>query len=145
MRTRTLTSAVTIVVLMLAGASAGQEKSNVKINKVPVPVTSAASGQEMYVNYCASCHGKSAKGDGPAAKALKVPPTDLTLLTKKNGGKFPSDHIAAILAGSDVPAHGSAEMPVWGTLFHRMSGGHDSEVQLRISNLTHYLESMQAH
>jgi hypothetical protein len=34
-------------------------------------------------------------------------------------------------------------MPLWGELFWRMSQGHSSEVQLRVSNLNRYIESMQ--
>jgi mono/diheme cytochrome c family protein len=36
--------------------------------------TSPSSGKEMFTSYCAPCHGKSGKGDGPAAAALKQPP-----------------------------------------------------------------------
>ena len=143
MRTRTL-SAVAVVFFLFAGVGIAQESSNVKIQNVPVTPTSPASGKDMYVNYCASCHGKDGKGNGPAAPALKSMPTDLTALGKKNGGKFPADHVAAILAGAGVTAHGSADMPVWGTLFRRVSSGHQAEVQLRISNMTKYLESIQA-
>jgi mono/diheme cytochrome c family protein len=34
-------------------------------------------GEAMYAQYCASCHGATGKGDGPAA-ALLPAPTDLT-------------------------------------------------------------------
>jgi mono/diheme cytochrome c family protein len=116
-----------------------------KIKKTPAPYTSPASGKEMYMNYCASCHGKSGKGDGPAAGALKQPPTDLTTLARMNGGKFPADHVMAVLnAKTEVTAHGSKDMPVWGRVFWTMSEGHSSIVQLRITNLSNYLESIQA-
>jgi len=146
MRPRTLISAVTIFVFIfiLSGLAAAQEKSNVTIQKVRAPHTSPASGQEMYVSYCASCHGKDGKGNGPAAPALKVPATDLTLLSRQNKGVFPADHVATVIGGAGIAAHGSAEMPVWGTVFRRLSGGHDSEVQQRISNLTKYIESIQS-
>ena len=115
-----------------------------KIRKAPAPYTSAASGQEMYVAYCASCHGRDAKGDGPAARALKARPADLTALAATNNGKFPSNHVAAVLSGQEeVMAHGSKDMPVWGPVFFRVSQGRPGEVQQRISNLTRYLESLQ--
>ena len=66
----------------------GAQKTNVVA--VPAPRTSATSGKEMYLAYCATCHGKEGKGDGPVASALKVPPADLTTLSKRNDGKFPS-------------------------------------------------------
>ncbi len=133
-----------LTVLTLAG-SAPLLSQQTKIKKVPAPYTSPASGKEMYLAYCASCHGTHAKGDGPAAGALKIPPADLTALAQKNNGKFPSNHLAALLNGQEeVTAHGSKDMPVWGPVFFRVSHGHVTEVQQRISNLTQYIESLQA-
>lgn len=130
------------VVAMLAVFAAAQGK---EIKHVPVKPTSASSGEEMYNTYCAVCHGKDGKGGGPAASALKVPPTDLTGLAKANGGKYPSNHVASAIRGEvAVPAHGSKEMPIWGNLFWHMSQGHESEVQLRVTNLNKYVESLQA-
>ena len=132
------------VVSVLALAAGAQEKPSKVIKHVPVKHTSAASGQEMYVTYCAVCHGKDAKGAGPAADALKVPPPDLTTLAKLNGGKYPALKVSSVIRGeADLPSHGSKEMPVWGNLFWQMSGGHDAEVQQRIANLNTYIESLQ--
>lgn len=115
-----------------------------EVKHVPIKPTSPASGSEMYANYCAVCHGKDGKGGGPAADALKVPPTDLTTLSKSNGGKFPSARVASAIRGDvNLPAHGSKEMPVWGPLFGHLSQGHPAEVQQRIANLTAYIESLQ--
>jgi mono/diheme cytochrome c family protein len=115
-----------------------------KVKHVPIQRTSAASGQEMFTTYCAVCHGKDAKGDGPAAKALNKTPADLTRLAAKNGGKYPADRVASTIRGDvDVPAHGTREMPIWGNLFYHMSQGHEAEVRLRIANLNHYIESLQ--
>ena len=36
-------------------------------------------GQHMFVQYCASCHGESGKGDGPGGANLSIKPQDLTL------------------------------------------------------------------
>ncbi len=120
------------------------EKSEKVIKHVPVKATNAASGQEMFNNYCAVCHGTDAKGNGPAASALKATPTDLTGLTQKGGGKYPALHVTTVIRGeAELPAHGNKEMPVWGPLFFRLSQGHESEVQQRIANLNHYIESMQ--
>ncbi len=116
-----------------------------EIRHVPVKATSPASGPGMYTTYCAVCHGIDGKGKGPAAEALKVPPTDLTMLAKKYGGKYPSDHVANAIRGDlRLSAQGSKEMPVWGDLFWGMSEGHGSEVQLRVKNLNKYIESLQA-
>jgi mono/diheme cytochrome c family protein len=135
-----------IVLLFAVAITAGsQEQQDKTIKHVPIKPTSAASGQEMYTNYCAVCHGKDGKGGGPAADALKTPPTDLTTLSQKNGGKYPVLHVSGVIRGEvDLPAHGSKDMPVWGPLFWHMSQGHEGEVQQRIANLNHYIESLQA-
>jgi len=135
--------------IILAGTVAAQDQTQdqtkTTIQHVTVKPTSPASGKEMYTSYCAVCHGTDGKGGGPAASALKTPPADLTVLSKNNGGKFPALKVSSILRGtSDLPAHGSKEMPVWGPLFRSMSGGNESEVQQRAANLTQYVETLQA-
>ena len=126
-------------------AHAQDDKAQPQVKHIPAPATTAASGKEMFKSYCASCHGQSAKGDGPAAAALKSAPADLTLLTKSNSGKFPSERVMSILRGqATVTAHGNRDMPVWGPVFWHISQGHESEVQQRIVNLTRYIETLQA-
>ncbi len=143
MSTRYVVSLVTFVAAVLIYSAAQEAKTQVKHEAAPM--TSPASGKEMFVSYCASCHGKDAKGDGPAAKSLNSLPADLTTLAKRNGGKYPSDKVTSILRGqATLMAHGDQEMPVWGPVFWRMSQGHEVEVQQRISNLNKYLESLQA-
>lgn len=130
--------------LLMSIPSSGQENKS-EVKHVPAPMTSPASGKQMFKAYCAPCHGENAKGEGPAAAALKTAPTDLTTLSKNNGGKFPADRVMSILRGqATVTAHGNKDMPVWGPVFWRMSQGHEAQVQQRITNLTHYLESLQS-
>ena len=130
------------LLLFLAASGELQQK---EIKHVPARPISPVSGQQMYTAYCAVCHGLDGKGNGAAAEALKVPPPDLTTLARENRGKYPSDHVRSAIEGDlHLPAHGSKEMPVWGNLFWRMSQGHSSEVQLRVSNLNQYIESLQA-
>ncbi len=138
-----------IALIVCAGIVAAQDKaqnqSEKTIKHVPMQSTSPVSGKEMYTAYCAVCHGTDGKGGGPAASALKIPPTDLTVLSKNNGGKYPALKVTAAIRGeSALPAHGSKEMPVWGSLFWNLSGGHEGEVQQRVTNLTHYIETLQA-
>jgi mono/diheme cytochrome c family protein len=125
------------------GAETSQSAKSA-IKKVPAPYTSPSSGKDMYAAYCASCHGQDGMGNGPATPALKTRPTDLTILAAKNGGKFPDAHIAGIIRGDTLTAaHGNKEMPVWGPVFLSL-GGHDRvQEQMRIHNLTGYLESIQ--
>jgi mono/diheme cytochrome c family protein len=80
--------------------------------------TSSGSGKDLFLQYCASCHGPEAMGNGPAASALKDKPKNLTLIAASRGGTFPSAEILAFIDGRDVSAaHGSREMPVWGKRF----------------------------
>jgi mono/diheme cytochrome c family protein len=142
MSTRNITRILIALVALALGVYAQAQQKVIK--HVPVKETSPASGQQMYASYCAVCHGTDGKGGGPAAEALKVPPTDLTMLSKSNGGKYPELKVASAIRGdANLPAHGSKEMPVWGKLFGSMSHGHEAEVQQRVSNLSEYIEAMQ--
>jgi mono/diheme cytochrome c family protein len=115
------------------------------IKKEPVQQTDASSGKAMFASYCAACHGPAGKGDGPAASELKVAPTDLTQLTRKNAGKFPADHLRSILDfGASAPAHGTNDMPVWGQLFRALDPNDQIKVNLRIQNLIEYIKTLQA-
>lgn len=127
--------------IALCAWSVAQKPAGVTVG---APRTSATSGKEMYLAYCATCHGKEGKGDGPVASTLKVPPADLTTLSKKNNDKFPWLEVAnTINAGTGTRAHGSKEMPVWGPIFLNMEHQHESQVRLRVANLTEYIKSLQ--
>jgi mono/diheme cytochrome c family protein len=129
------------LLIALCGLSVAQ---NPKVINIPARHTSANSGKQMFEAYCAPCHGKEGKGDGPVAAALKLPPADLTVLAKQNKGKFPSLQVAKAISGeAAISAHGSKEMPVWGPVFMSMSHQHESEVHLRVANLTEYVKSLQ--
>lgn len=80
-------------------------------------------GKAEFQSSCASCHGADGKGKGPVAEQLKVPPSDLTVLAKNNGGVFPTNAVYEIIYGSKaVAAHGTREMPIWGERFNPIVG-----------------------
>jgi mono/diheme cytochrome c family protein len=135
-----VTAAAATLAVSLSFADQSQSKVVIPVNK-----TAPNNGKEMYKNYCAPCHGEDGKGNGPVASSLKARPSDLTELAKNNNGKFPDTHIVAILQfGADVPSHGSATMPVWGPILGTMNKANIQDKQLRISNLTRYLQTIQA-
>lgn len=106
----------------------------------------AAVGKVTYRIYCANCHGRDARGDGPVAEYLTVEPADLTQIAPTAGGEFPFDEIYGVIDGQKpVPGHGRQEMPVWGEVFQ--SGGEEGadaeEVRAKITQLVHYLASIQ--
>jgi len=77
-------------------------------------------GRDLYMRYCASCHGISGRGDGPAAEALQPRPADLTRLRERYGGQHPlRETMAVIDSRRPVRAHGDSAMPVWGEVFER--------------------------
>ena len=101
-------------------------------------------GKETFLKYCASCHGADAKGNGPAAVALRPPPPDLTTLTKRYDGKFPMGYVGALVKfGRSLAAHGSEDMPVWGSRFKTLDPVHDPTGQQHVNDLVAYIESLQ--
>ncbi|HYP08877.1 MAG TPA: cytochrome c [Bryobacteraceae bacterium] len=138
MRNRILCSLVSSVIAV--GILGAQTKPTIK--NVTVKQTSPLSGQEMFTQYCAACHGISGRGNGPAAPALKSTPPDLTKLTAANSGSFPELRVMNTLSEQFVSAHGSREMPVWGDLLKSLDAN-ASVAQLRVANLTSYIKSIQ--
>ncbi len=137
------------VILMMVSAfgwaQAGPAETAPTIKHVPITDVPSNSGKEMFKSYCAVCHGSDAKGNGPAAAALKTAPPNLTLLAQKNGGKYPAAHVSSVLRGqASLLSHGTQDMPIWGPLFSSISEGHDAQVQQRTSNLVDYIETLQA-
>jgi mono/diheme cytochrome c family protein len=130
--------AVAIVGLAL---SVGTAAAQPKIEKVPIKPVSAADAKQMFTSYCAVCHGADAKGHGPAAASLTKAPADLTRISARNGGNFPSVKVKRYIEGLDeIPAHGSRDMPMWGDLFRSL--GRDS-ADIRVQAMADYLKSLQ--
>lgn len=105
------------------------------------------SGAELFMRYCAACHGERAVGDGPVAATLVTVVPDLTRLSARAGGVFPAALVAETVDGrSPVLAHGTRQMPVWGYEFWYEEGGDvtaEGRAREMISDLLDYLESIQ--
>lgn len=107
---------------------------------------SIASGRLLYRVHCQSCHGEDGKGDGPMAEVLKIPPSDLTRLSRENDSKFPLAEVSEVIDGRrEVRGHGTRTMPVWGMTFQDpdRDSNQEEEVQGRILDLVRYLQSLQ--
>jgi len=105
------------------------------------------SGADLFQRFCASCHGKTADGEGVVAPVLQIRPPDLTEIAKRHGGEFPDNKIYQIIDGRvPIAAHGTRDMPVWGLEFWRAQG-YDIEAGrktvLVIDKLVEYLKSIQ--
>jgi len=124
--------------LALHGQTTGQ--------KPPPILIDSLVGRDLYVAYCAACHGRDGKGDGPVGRALKTQPSDLTTMARRNGGKYPAALVEATLNGTrpepQPPAHGSTDMPIWGSIFRQLDAK-ESVARVRVQNLVKYVESLQ--
>jgi mono/diheme cytochrome c family protein len=130
------------VVILVVFAASGEGKPAAQ--KVQTEMPNVAAGKKTYMEYCAACHGDDGRGMGPAASALKRPPSDLATLANRHGGKFPEDYVAGIVRfGKPVQAHGSSDMPVWGPIFNVRDKFNEVAVRRRIKNLCDYLATLQ--
>jgi mono/diheme cytochrome c family protein len=107
------------------------------------------SGRQVFVRFCASCHGPNADGNGPLASSLKTPPADLRAIARRNGGRFDEAAVMAVIDGRRaVSAHGPRDMPVWGDVFvseltaNEAPRPHQTAL-LRAQLLTDYLATLQ--
>ena len=83
----------------------------------PAAAQDPAKGLSLYMDYCATCHGLEAEGDGPMAPSLLLQPPDLTRLAMRNGGELPIWRIISRIDGRDpLVSHGSP-MPIYGDFF----------------------------
>lgn len=106
---------------------------------------SIAGGDELFLSYCAICHGTDGKGGGAMTEHLKLPPADLTRIAARRGGNFPDEQIYQIIDGRvPVAGHGTGDMPVWGrTLKESEQLKNEKQVRQSINNLVNYLKSIQ--
>lgn len=111
-------------------------------------VEEPVDGRSMFMENCASCHGADAMGDGPTARGLAVAPPDLTTITARNGGVFPTTQVMSTIDGLDRGAHFSAAMPEFGagdlgdTVIVE-NEGLGTPVPMKLLVLTEYLQSIQ--
>jgi len=99
-------------------------------------------GAAIYRDYCFSCHGPGARGNGPFTFALRAVPPDLTTLAQRNGGAFPRDTVKRVVEGVGLRSHGDREMPVYGSLLQR-ARPRDPGAPALIDAVVTFLESIQ--
>ena len=135
------------IVLFLPEARAVEKKTESLAEQVKM-------GALDYKNFCAACHGPDARGNGPAAVELKTAPPSLRKLAARRHGVFEVNEIVKIIDGREMPrAHGTPEMPIWGSLFRFVAEAsgiltsdiEDSEkdAQKHIIAIAKYLKTIQ--
>lgn len=118
----------------------------VETEKVP-------TGAEDFADFCAACHGASAKGDGGVAGVLDRKPADLTRLSARNGGVFPGTRVMAKIWGYTEVApgrqDGASPMPEFGPLLqgdlvpYDGGDGIATPTPVRLVQIAEYLKTVQ--
>ena len=107
-------------------------------------------GQDLYKTYCWQCHGREATGDGPMAEMVAIVTPDLTKLSARHDGTFPTEAVARQIDGrAPLLAHGG-EMPIFGPSLESdqnvalpLASGQPLMTGLPLANVIVYLESIQ--
>jgi mono/diheme cytochrome c family protein len=105
-------------------------------------------GRNLYLGYCAACHGGAGAGDGPMARYMNVSIPDLRTLAAGNGGVYPRQTVIDVIDGREMRAgHGTYEMPVWGWQFRvaeEAMGGDAHDARQRVEALADYIGTLQS-
>jgi mono/diheme cytochrome c family protein len=116
----------------------------------PALAQDPAAGAAIYLENCATCHGREATGNGPMAPVLLVQPSDLTTLTSRHGGAFPVTRVVMRIDGRDpLVSHGS-DMPIYGEFFEgvqdvalKAETGQPMLVSEPVADLVAFLQEIQ--
>ena len=106
------------------------------------------SPAEDYATYCSACHGATGLGDGDIAAELSKKPANLTRLSARNGGVFPTTRVMAQIWGY-AGAKGRGVMPDFGplmggeTVLYDGGDGIETPTPLRLVALAEYLKTLQ--
>ncbi len=105
---------------------------------MPGDEESIARGETLYQSYCASCHGESGLGDGPAASTLTPPPAPLARTAPKLSDGYLYWRIAegGLQFGTGMPSFRTAltEQDIWDLInfLRSMEAPEDPQAQQRL-------------
>jgi hypothetical protein len=105
------------------------------------------SGAHLYQVYCSGCHGWDGHGSGSVEPYTTARAPDLTQISARNGGAFPSERVFRTIDGQfDSPPPDARHMPIWGYDFFNGEGD-DETAHQRVLDMEHrvvaYVESLQ--
>ncbi len=119
------------------------------LQAAPLVAQDIESGEQIFNDRCATCHGLDGKGHGPMAAILTLQPADLTQLSASDG-VFPTARVVRRIDGRDpLVSHGSP-MPVFGDFFEgkdaalKTKSGQPIMTSQPIVDLVAWLESLQS-
>jgi mono/diheme cytochrome c family protein len=123
----------------LIGTTGSQERSG-----DPPTRLSSVAGASIFQHHCVACHGADGRGRGSSSIARTHSVPDLTLISRRNGGKFPYRRVREVIEGKQAaPSSGrDQEMPSWGPVFHQVESDQDWG-EVRLEAVTRHVESMQ--
>ena len=109
------------------------------------------AGRQQFEDKCVVCHGASGVGDGVLADGLRQRPADLTRISMRNGGTFPTSETFSKIWGREVEiisTHKMSEMPAFydAPVFGHDKGFEESAGRLspqQIRNIIAYLVTIQ--
>ncbi|WP_235575900.1 c-type cytochrome [Roseovarius tolerans] len=107
------------------------------------------NGQDLFLYFCAECHGKDAESIGPMAEMLAIDTPELTTLAERNEGEFPAEAVAKQIDGRLIVAnHG--DMPIFGPYLEtaqsvaiKLPSGQPMMVTQHLADLIAYLKTIQ--
>jgi Cytochrome c len=144
--------AVVLAILALGAGVAAQSPpypaAPPKVVVVKITPTRSVDGAVLYQAYCASCHGPTGRGDGPAAHALTTPVPDLTQYSQSHSGDCLLSVLGELQAGHRLPAEPKVseqdlDMPSWGPIFRSLSSANPEMAYLRLTNVSRHVASIQ--
>ena len=105
------------------------------------------SGGNLFQQNCATCHGFEARGDGPMADILSIPPTDLTNLAGEE--EFPTADVVRRIDGRDMLLAHGGPMPIFAYILEDRSAVIDDAdgtpvfTSQAVLDIAAYIESLQ--
>jgi len=87
---------------------ASPKEAAARVNPIQNDQASLDRGKQVFMTNCTSCHGATAKGDGPVGANLNPKPTDLTIMA----GNHPDGDFEWKIA------NGRGAMPPWKTVLN---------------------------
>lgn len=110
--------------------------------------TDATRGKGLFDASCVQCHGSNGEGSIAAFIELDPPAPSLRVLSKNNGGVFPSEYVMTTIDGLSRHNQKVASMPEFGEnylgpLIQIENDGVSTPIPADLLALANYLEAIQ--